>query len=334
MHNNETHLLMCSVPWSHMTMKWMTGLLWRGCYAPLERVEAPAQVHILRALETSSRTRGYLGTSESSQFWNSKRVNTTTLVLRLLQNSQRCSENTKVFLLHKPRLEHTLPTVNNPSPSETTAPLLSLGWIFRRSVCPSPSSTMLQVSALSSAACLDEWDLCPWASAQRSKIWWFFCSVPSQRELPPVVTMTKSVICCWSGAVKCMSRLYLLLRWWWTWPAFILALLYSFQHWDLHPIKDRKEALTRHESPRKSSKTVHKPLDGKKKKKKVLSRTDFAFCLTVPLRHSSCQTGGTDCCFEPMEYAWPHNMAPVMNITVESCAYVECIPILQKDLGQ
>lgn len=68
--------------------------------------------------------------------------------------------------------------------------------------------------------------------------------------------------------------------------------------------------------------------------KKVLSRTDFAFCLTVPLRHSSCQTGGTDCCFEPMEYAWPHNMAAVMNITVESCAYAECIPILRKDLGQ
>lgn len=27
-----------------------------------------------------------------------------------------------------------------------------------------------------------------------------------------------------------------------------------------------------------------------------------------------------------MEYAWPHNTAPVMNITVESCAYVKCIP--------
>lgn len=23
MHNNETHLLICTVPWSHVTMKWM-----------------------------------------------------------------------------------------------------------------------------------------------------------------------------------------------------------------------------------------------------------------------------------------------------------------------
>lgn len=27
MHNNETHLLVCTVPWSYMTMKWMTVLV-------------------------------------------------------------------------------------------------------------------------------------------------------------------------------------------------------------------------------------------------------------------------------------------------------------------
>lgn len=38
MHNNETHLLMCTVPWSHMTMKWMTGFLLHGCYRPVCRM--------------------------------------------------------------------------------------------------------------------------------------------------------------------------------------------------------------------------------------------------------------------------------------------------------
>lgn len=48
---------------------------------------------------------------------------------------------------------------------------------------------------------------------------------------------------------------------------------------------------------------------------------------TVPLWHPCCHTGGNDCCFEPMEYVWPHNIVLVMNITVESCAYVHSILI-------
>lgn len=34
-----------------------------------------------------------------------------------------------------------------------------------------------------------------------------------------------------------------------------------------------------------------------------------------------------------MEYVWPHNIVPVMNITVEACAYVNSILIHSKDLG-
>lgn len=49
MHNNESHLLMCTVPWSHMTMKWMTGRLQHGCCKPLLHVEASTQVHIIGA---------------------------------------------------------------------------------------------------------------------------------------------------------------------------------------------------------------------------------------------------------------------------------------------
>lgn len=45
MHNNETHLLMCTVPWSHVTMKWMTGFLWHGSYrSKVSRAEAVEQV--------------------------------------------------------------------------------------------------------------------------------------------------------------------------------------------------------------------------------------------------------------------------------------------------
>lgn len=47
MHNNESHLLMCTVPWSHMTMKWMTRLLLPGCCASLLHVEASTQVTII-----------------------------------------------------------------------------------------------------------------------------------------------------------------------------------------------------------------------------------------------------------------------------------------------
>lgn len=38
---------MCTVPWSHMTMKWMTRLLLPGCCAPLLHVEASTQVTII-----------------------------------------------------------------------------------------------------------------------------------------------------------------------------------------------------------------------------------------------------------------------------------------------
>lgn len=57
-------------------------------------------------------------------------------------------------------------------------------------------------------------------------------------------------------------------------------------------------------------------------------KTGSLFCA------SHCHTGGNDCCFEPMEYVWPHNIVPIMNITVESCAYVHGSLIHSKDLGQ
>lgn len=46
---------MCTVPWSHMTMKWMTGLLLRGCCAPPLRAEASAQVNIISQVGLQSR---------------------------------------------------------------------------------------------------------------------------------------------------------------------------------------------------------------------------------------------------------------------------------------
>lgn len=46
---------MCTVPWSHMTMKWMTGLLLRGCCAPLLCAEASTQVNIILQLGLQSR---------------------------------------------------------------------------------------------------------------------------------------------------------------------------------------------------------------------------------------------------------------------------------------
>lgn len=55
MHNNESHLLMCTVPWSHMTMKWMTGLLLRGCCAPPLRADASTQVNIISQVGHQSR---------------------------------------------------------------------------------------------------------------------------------------------------------------------------------------------------------------------------------------------------------------------------------------
>lgn len=118
-----------------------------------------------------------------------------------------------------------------------------------------------------------------------------FC--PRQRELPLVVTMTKSAICCWSGAsLVYVTSLFTLVSVVSQTPI-ILTLHCSFQHWDFQTIKDRKEALSRHESSRRSSKSVQKALY----RKTLLSRTDFAFCHVLPLRHSSCQTGGNDCCF-------------------------------------
>lgn len=100
--------------------------------------------------------------------------------------------------------------ISNRSPSETTVPLLSLGWIFRLSACLSRSSTMLRVFALSSAACLDEWDLCPWASAQRSKTWWLFCSVPVRGSFLWWLPWQNQLSAAGRGLLKCMSHLYLL----------------------------------------------------------------------------------------------------------------------------
>lgn len=46
---------MCTVPWSHMTMKWMTGLLLRRCCAPLLRAVASTQVNIISQVGLQSR---------------------------------------------------------------------------------------------------------------------------------------------------------------------------------------------------------------------------------------------------------------------------------------
>lgn len=44
MHNNETHLLMCTVPWSHMTMKLMTVFFAWMLQACVSHVEVHEQV--------------------------------------------------------------------------------------------------------------------------------------------------------------------------------------------------------------------------------------------------------------------------------------------------
>lgn len=118
-----------------------------------------------------------------------------------------------------------------------------------------------------------------------------FC--PSQRALPLVVTVTKSVICCWSGASSVyVTSLFTLVsvvelntlssRP----PLFFPALgfpAHPGQKRSFHQTREQQEILP-YCTETTACKNSH-------------FRTDFAFCHAVPLRHSSCQTGGNDCWF-------------------------------------